>query len=376
MKILYLCTYFHEALLYRQQMDWLINQGHIVKVFNSTKYGTNIQEKFKNVFDDNVKHVECWNKFDRYLFFPRQFKIEKKLIATYDPHSFDIMHSHLMLSSGFTARRIKKKYGLPYVVSVRVTDLIGWIKIPFFHKMALKNIQESSGILFLSKSHRDEFIKKYVPAKMANTVLEKSIVVGNPLEKFWQSNTVNEALKINNSDTIKVLTVARINKVKNIEMAAKAVDELQKRGYKAVFTVVGLVEDEEVFDAIKRYSFINVLPFAGFEELKKIYNQNHIFLLPSLVETFGRVYVEAMSQGLPILYTRGQGFDGVYERGTVGYDVDPYSEVDICDNLELIIENYTRISENCLKCCKDFYEDRILEKIEQFYKESLVRSKQ
>ena len=40
------------------------------------------------------------------------------------------------------------------------------------------------------------------------------------------------------------------------------------------------------------------------------------FCLPSHAETFGLVYVEAMSQGLPIIY-EGQGFDKQFQDGEV-----------------------------------------------------------
>ena len=43
--------------------------------------------------------------------------------------------------------------------------------------------------------------------------------------------------------------------------------------------------------------------------------------MPSRYETFGLVYGEAMSQGLPIIYSKGQGVDGYFKEGTVGYGV-------------------------------------------------------
>ena len=137
MKILYFCTFYHRALLFRQQMDALNERGHYVRAFSTAQYGEGIADKFKPIMDDKVRHFECWNKYDRMLFFPRQWKIEKKLKAAYDVKSFDLVHAHLLLSTGYSALRLKKKYGIPYIVSVRVTDLTGFIKLPFFKKMAV-----------------------------------------------------------------------------------------------------------------------------------------------------------------------------------------------------------------------------------------------
>ena len=48
--------------------------------------------------------------------------------------------------------------------------------------------------------------------------------------------------------------------------------------------------------------------------------------MTSLGESFGLTYAEAMSQGVPVIYSKGQGFDGQFKEGVVGYHVDPLSE--------------------------------------------------
>lgn len=59
----------------------------------------------------------------------------------------------------------------------------------------------------------------------------------------------------------------------------------------------------------------------GMEGMKAFYAGCDVLLVPSGAETFGMVYLEAMSQGVPVLYTRGQGFDGQFPEGEVGYSV-------------------------------------------------------
>src|SRR5690606_11180955 len=48
-------------------------------------------------------------------------------------------------------------------------------------------------------------------------------------------------------------------------------------------------------------------------KLKEHFENADIFAMPSKAETFGLVYVEAMLQGLPILYTANEGIDGFYQ---------------------------------------------------------------
>lgn len=49
------------------------------------------------------------------------------------------------------------------------------------------------------------------------------------------------------------------------------------------------------------------------KQLREAFSISDIFVMPSKPETFGLVYVEALSQGLPILYAKGEGFDGYFD---------------------------------------------------------------
>lgn len=79
-----------------------------------------------------------------------------------------------------------------------------------------------------------------------------------------------------------------------------------------------------------------------------------IFVMPSHRETFGLVYIEAMSRGLPVVYTKGQGIDGFFEEGEIGYPVDPAETNAIVTAIENIIMNYSNISKNCIVNSKAF----------------------
>lgn len=372
MRILYFCTFYHRALLFRQQMDALNERGHYVRAFSSAQYGEGIADKFKPIMDDKVKHFECWNKYDRMLFFPRQWKIEKKLKEIYDVKSFDLVHAHLLLSTGYSALRLKKKYGIPYVVSVRVTDLTGFIKLPFFKKMAVNILKEANGVLFLSRSHKEELEKKFLSAAEKKMLDQKAVIIGNCLENFW-SEHIAEGRDTAPDKEIKILSVAKIRPIKNLPVAAKAVEELIKRGYNASLTVIGENQDNDEFEKIKAHSCVTIKPFMTKEELIIEYANNDIFLLPSVNETFGRVYLEAMTQGLPVLYTAGQGFDKTFDEGVVGYSVPSDDPIAIADQIEAVLKNYTEISDNCVNNSRLFSEKQIMDELEKFYIASLDR---
>src|SRR5690606_31462173 len=62
-------------------------------------------------------------------------------------------------------------------------------------------------------------------------------------------------------------------------------------------------------------------------------------ILPSKHETFGLVYVEAMLQGLPVLYTANEGIDGFYNE-KIGEKVTSGDVEEIKQKLLLLIKNY------------------------------------
>jgi len=372
MRILYLCTFYHRALLFRQQMDALERRGHYVRAFSSAQYGEGVAEKFRPIMDGHVIHRECWGRLDRMLFFPRQRKIERQLERAYDLRSFDILHSHLLLSSGYTALRMKMKYGLPYVVSVRATDLSGFIRLPYFRRMAIRILKESRGVLFLSQSHKEELFRRFLSKDETAMVEAKCAVIGNCLESFWQEHTAPRRERdLQKTDPIRILAVAKIKPIKNLTTAARAVELLRSRGYDATLTVIGECQDTAEYQRIAQFDCVRMRAFMNHEELLTEYRQHDIFLLPSVNETFGRVYLEAMTQGLPVLYTRGQGFDRTFDDGVVGYPVPCRDPAEIAERLEDVIENYRAISARCTDNCALFYEDVIMDRLAGFYEAAL-----
>jgi glycosyltransferase involved in cell wall biosynthesis len=59
------------------------------------------------------------------------------------------------------------------------------------------------------------------------------------------------------------------------------------------------------------------------EQLQLAYRTHHLFVLPSLVEGFGLVYMEALAEGLPILCTTNTGGPDVIQDGVEGFVVPP-----------------------------------------------------
>lgn len=76
--------------------------------------------------------------------------------------------------------------------------------------------------------------------------------------------------------------------------------------------------------------------FVSHHELMQRYSAYDVFILLSESETFGMVYTEALSQGLFVVGSRGEGIDGILMDGVNGFLVSPGEPVFLLKTLESI----------------------------------------
>ena len=370
MNILYLCTYYHRAMIFRDAMNSLETLGNTVTAFNAVATHTTIDDKYKGIMDSKVVHRECFKKSDRYIYFLKQKKIAAAIEKSIDLKRIELVHSHTLFNGGWAARSIKKKYDIPYIVSVRNTDINSFLKFPIFKYVARKIVSESCGVQFLSAAYKEKFIEICYP-KDRQIVDDKCAVIANGVEEFWLNN-IAEAKNIQDKNTVALLCVGKIDKNKNMESVLAAADILEQKGVATKITLIGQILDEELYDRLKDNERVTLVPYLTKEDLIHYYRSNDIFVMPSFHESFGRVYVEAMSQGIPVIYTRGQGFDGIFENGKVGYSVSASNPEEIAEAVVKIVRNYSEISHNCVRNCIGFDWNEVGKQLDSFYRKSLM----
>jgi len=258
-------------------------------------------------------------------------------------------------------------------VSFRNTDLNFFLKIPFFRMIVRRIVDDASGIQFLSLPYRDQFLDLCYKKSERQAVADKSVVITNGLEPFWLQRRASTPRILKDSNQINLLCVGRFNRNKNVQAVLRAATILRDQGVGVKVTIIGPILDKELLEQIKLHKNIWVVPFQEKERLIDYYRNNDIYVMPSFKETFGRVYAEAMSQGVPVIYTRGQGFDGLFPEGHVGYSVLPSDVRAIVDAVEKIFTNYNQISKNCIAESASFDWNQIADRLEMFYQKALLR---
>lgn len=373
--ILHICSFYTSSSLYKNLIMELNNIGLYNKVFVPCKSSDvkdcddNIDVTYYPAFKNGDNFVEkITNVCQQYEFYSLVCRTYSKLKDVYDISEFDFIHAHSLYINGYLAYRLHKETGKEYIVALRNTDVNVYLKHALhLRKIGIEIMRNAKSIIFISESYKKEVLNKYVPKDEIQEFMDKSLVIPNGIDEYWLDNSLTEEKAIN-KNYINLIQVGRIDKNKNIETSVKICDELNAKGISSKITFVG---DGPLKDKyVSKYKNNNSVIFkakAPKEIVKDYLNDSNIFIMPSKYETFGLVYPEAMSQGLPIIYTRNQGFDNFFEEGYVGYSM-IYNDVKYgVEAVEKIIKNYSEISRNAAYNVKRFSWKEIAQRYYKVY---------
>lgn len=368
MRVLHInCNYLGTA-LHQLMIQHLDDLGINNQVYVPT-YDVN---KSVIVPNGNVCVSECFKKFDRVFFDYKQKKIIDDIQLKLDIRSFDCIHAYTLFTDGNCAYELSKKYHKPFVVAIRNTDVNTFFKyVPWLRSRGIDIMKNAAAVFFLSSTYKELVLEKYIPSWFRDEFLNKSFVIPNGIDDFWHSNIVTKVdyskiMRINKRE-INIIYAGRIDKNKNITTTQKAIALLNANGYKINLTIVGKVDDNDEFEKILKDINTKYIKPQPKEKLIELYRHHDIFVMPSFHETFGLVYAEAISQGLPVVFSKGQGFDGQFSEGTVGFSVNSNDFKDLAKKIELISSNFECISTRLPRCCNRFMWKTITQEYKKIY---------
>ena len=309
--------------------------------------------------------VPCFSTVQRLLYYPKQKHIIREAENCADFTHTGCIHAHTLFSAGYAAMKLSRKYKIPYIVAVRNTDVnVFFRKFPYLRAEGVRILQEAALVVFLSGAYRRTVIRRYVPQRFWQEIKRKSVVIPNGISSLFleQAGSVKQP----GGRRIRLIYAGEINQNKNLAETLQAAGILTRAGYRISVTAVGNVTDKKCAGLLKN-PLVRHYPACSQQELIRHYRQADIFVMPSHTETFGLVYAEAMSQGLPVLYTKGQGFDGCFPDGTVGYAVCDKDALDLALKIRRVMADYSRISANCLHYARRFDWNRIGREYARWY---------
>ncbi len=302
-----------------------------------------------------IIYSDCLNNIDRVLFIPKIRKIAKAIEQQVDISKVDCILAGTVYSDGAVAYQLHKKYHIPFSVAVRETDVTYQMRFrPYLNSYIKGLLNEATKVVFLSPAYERYFEKFGIDQK-------KYTVIPNAVNDFWfQGQRDNRMLH----NPCSLIFVGEISKRKNVSTTIQVVAELNKRNIRTDFHIVGSGAEEDSCRALAKELNVEKQVFfhgwqKGKEKIKEFYDQADIFVMPSLRETFGTVYIEALCQGLPVIYTCGQGIDGYFEEGSVGYSCNPTDVNSITVGIIKIMDQYSVISKQCIQQSDRFMWERV-----------------
>lgn len=262
----------------------------------------------------------------------------KDIINIIDFNKVDrpIIHAHTWFSDGVIAYLLHEKYGIDYIVSVRSTDINVFYKYMIhLRNLGLKILECAKRVVFISPSLKSKFFKQI----KNQSIRDKCTIIVNGVDSFWIDRTIENINKIKNSPTINCLYIGTFIRRKNIIRLMKAIIDLNKINVKIHLHLIGTKGSQKKQMKYLTEKHSSYFTYYGQindnNKILKIMRKCDIFTMVSYNETFGLVYIEALSQGLKLLYSKNDGIDGLYPN--VGLSANPKDKRNIKDTLiELI----------------------------------------
>lgn len=343
-------------------------------IYNPVRESSRIDKNKINLKNTSstIIYSHILSKYTDRIFYQRKIKkIVQDIENQIDLTKITFIHAHTWYSDGGAAYELHKKYKIPFIVAVRNTDLNLFLKY-FWHERSYgrKILLAADKIITISAVYKKRMIDDRRLASIISDIKNKVAIIPNGVDPYWINSKAAFRKQINNKDVINLLYIGKFDKGKNVINLVKAVKNLNKNSTNNfILTLIGGNGNDEkrVLNAIKdQNSFIYAGRVDDVNELTKYFQKSDIFTMPSKAETFGLVYMEALLQGLPVLYTKNEGIDGLYE-DLIGEKVENTSVFEIENKIQLLLSNYNHYNFSIEKFSKNHDWKRIAEVYRQLY---------
>jgi glycogen(starch) synthase len=150
------------------------------------------------------------------------------------------------------------------------------------------------------------------------------------------------------SHGVRLAVVARLDHVKGIDIALRALAVLRDRGFSGVrLVVVGDgPEAGRLRDMAGELGVYGFVEFAGFRhDVERYVAGSDIVLVPSRYEPFGMVAAEAAAAGKPVVASHVGGLREIVVNGETGLLFNPDDHNDLAEKIIALIEDNRKAAE-------------------------------
>ena len=252
MRILHICNEFYgsavHANLYRRLDALGVEQTVFTYYRGSGKDGRNAfpAANTKFVYRGGLRTMH------RLLYHRKQRFVYRMLAELPDLPDYDLCHATTLFSDGALAYRLREAYGIPYVVTVRNTDINEFMKVaPHSWPDGRRVLRNAAKIVFLSKALQEKFCRSWVVRDLLPEIREKFILQPNGIDDWWLAHIRKEPAP----DNHRLVYVGRFDLNKNVERLIGAVLDLRTEFPDIFLSLVGGGggREKRVLELVRRY---------------------------------------------------------------------------------------------------------------------------
>jgi len=256
----------------------------------------------------------------------------------------DVVHGHKLTIEGLVARRVATVLGCPYVCSVRGNTDQKYLKLKPEKRSAYAQVAENAAMLLPVTPWIEHYLVRRLSLRNIHRVVLPTITkIDGFVAPSGEKSRFATAFHLDGwrlKGMPNLLAAIALLRQKQIDItldiigggsrqATAALErEIRRHGLSDCVALRGPISHDRMPDAINGYA---------------------AFVLPTLRETFGMVYLEALFSGVPILYSQDRGIDGYFDVQDIGVRCDPLSVVSIARGLEVLRSGAPRMKESIRK---------------------------
>ena len=247
-----------------------------------------------------------------------QNKIFKRILSTTGKP--DLLHVQVAMKAGIFARRLKKKLGIPYIVTEHWSGYNKESK-PNIYDMGKLFIRLNKAVLqdaalllpvsnYLGEAITNNFVK--LPYQVVPNVVDTTLFFYEPFtsNRLFSSNKNFTNSTISAHSVFRFIHPSYMNYPKNPEGILQACRLLKDSGYRFELQMIGN-KDASLMLLAEELGLLNSCVFFDAEipylEVAKRMQQSHALLMFSRYETLSCIVIEALCCGLPVVSSRVGG---------------------------------------------------------------------
>lgn len=250
---------------------------------------------------------------------------------------YDGIHAFFTIPCGAVAWWIGRTFHIPYIISLRGSDVPGYSKkytvLYFFLKSFVRSIWRRSAFV-VSNSEGLKFL-----ANKTNSSQRIGVIYnGVDTQVFTPGNKGKE------KDVFTVLCASRLESRKGFSYVVEAVAILREKYPHLQLILAGGDGDagDDLRALVKEKNLSEVVKFFGQytrKDLVRLQQETDVFILPSFNEGMSNSLLEAMAGGLPVIMTPTGGAEELVQEGENGYIVRFADARHIAEKLQLLLSD-------------------------------------